>query len=162
MRRIIVVVVAVLVVGVGAVSSGTASARAGAAGSFTATLDLSTVTLRDVGPQGCLLTVNGVLTFTGTIDGTAAGSTNALIAAPCASVATTPPGTFADVFAFRGTFAGQIGGEAASSTLTYAGATRPGGAIRAGMTMRGGATALLEVDAVVGVGGSYAGFAHAV
>jgi hypothetical protein len=89
------------------------------------------------------------------------GTTNALIAAPCASVSTTPPGTFADVFAFRGTFAGHIGDEPASATLTYAGVTRPGGAIRAGITMRNGATALVEVDAAVGVGGTYAGFAHA-
>lgn len=160
MRRFIVVAVVLLAV-VGGPPPGTAAARARAAGSFTATLDLATLTLVDVGPQGCLLSVDGVLTFTGTIDGAAPGTTNALVAAPCASVATTPPGTFADVFAFRGTFAGNVGGEPASATLTYAGVTRPGGAIRAAMTMRGGAIAVLDVHATVGVGGTYVGLADA-
>lgn len=161
MRRFIVVVLAVLAVAGAMVSPGTATARGRAAGSFTATLDVASVVLRDVGPQGCRLSVNGVLTFTGTIEGAAAGTTDALIAAPCASVATTPPGTYADVFVFRGRFAGEIDGEAAAAALTYAGVTRAGGAIRAAMTMRSGAVALLEVQAAAGLGGTYAGFAAA-
>ena len=161
MRRFIVVALVALTVASTVVAPGAAAARSRAVGSFTATLDFGSLTLRDVGPQACRLTVDGVLAFTGTIDGTAAGTTDALIAAPCAAVATTPPGTFADGFVFRGRFAGRIDGAATSAALTYAGVTRPGGAIRAGMTMGAGAIALLDVDAVVGVGGTYAGFARA-
>ena len=84
-----------------------------------------------------------------------------LIAASCDDVATTPPGTFADVFAFVGDFAGTIDGEAAEAKLGYAGATRAGGAVKALMTLSHGARGLLKVDAVAGQGGRYAGFASA-
>ena len=61
--------------------------------------------LKDVPPGSCLLTVNGELTFTGSLVGSAAGTTNALETAPCSAVLVNPPGTFSDAFQFRGHFA---------------------------------------------------------
>ena len=66
-------------------------------GSFAAIVDFSTLTLTPRG-RNCLLQVEGELVFTGTIQGTGMGQTSALVFAPCSDVATTPPGTFPDVF----------------------------------------------------------------
>jgi hypothetical protein len=159
MRRFVVAAVVALMVVLGAAPPAAAAVRA--TGRFTVVLDLTTVALRDVGPAACLLHVDGELRFTGTVVGTASGTTQALIDAPCASVATSPPGTAGDVFGFRGSFAGTVAGEDASGTLTYTGVTRPGGSIRAVITLRGGATAWLHVRAVAGQGGTYAGVADA-
>jgi hypothetical protein len=127
-----------------------------ASGAFTAGLDVTSLRLQPVGSR-CLLTVNGTLTFTGTIRGTATGTTAALEDAPCAAVAVNPPGTFADVFRFTGTFSGTVRGRAADAHLVYAGRTAQGGAIDAGMLFSGGVTAILRVSARVAVGGTYEG-----
>ena len=91
--------------------------------------------------------------------GTATGSTTALIFASCAQVATTPPGTFADVFRFVGEYVGTVAGQPGSGSLTYAGVTRAGGNITAAIGLRGDSSALVRADAVVAVGGSYRGIA---
>jgi hypothetical protein len=81
--------------------------------------------------------------------------------ASCSEVATTPPGTFADVFAFAGTFAGTVDGAPVEASLRYAGATRAGGEITALMALTRGARALLKVDAMAGQRGGYVGLASA-
>ena len=130
-----------------------------ASGEFTAAVDFASLRLRDVRGGRCELTVNGTLTFTGTLDGAATGTTTALLFATCAEVAVTPPGTFFDVFRFEGDFSGTVAGQPATGPLRYAGITRVGGAIDALITLGGGSTAVLRADAVVAVGGSYTGVA---
>lgn len=69
------------------------AARAGAArpasGSFTATVDFTTLTLTPEGST-CRLAAEGVLEFVGTLEGTATGTTTARVLAPCGEVATNP------------------------------------------------------------------------
>lgn len=162
MRRPVLAALASATISVGVMAAPSVTeARSVARGEFTVAVDVATVTLEDLGTKACNLTVDATLSFTGTIVGTAEGKTVALVAAPCSEVATTPPGTFADVFAFVGDFAGTIDGDTAAAKLGYAGATRAGGAIKALMTLSHGARGLLKVDAVAGQGGTYAGFASA-
>ena len=137
-------------------------ARAGSArvtdasGEFVASVDFSTLTLT---PQGrnCVLSVRGQLVFTGTIVGTTTGQTTALVLAPCADVATTPPGTFRDVFKSPFTFTGTVAGQAVEATGAYQGGVDPGGHIDGEILFRGGMHGVLRVDAVVAQGGSYRG-----
>jgi hypothetical protein len=114
-------------------------------------------------PRGasCELTVPGQLTFSGTLEGTAAGTTTALILAPCEEVAVTPPGTYFDVFRFEGEFNGTVADkQVTDADITYAGITRPGGTIGAIIRLSGdGTTAVLHADARVLVGGDYSGVA---
>jgi hypothetical protein len=162
MRRPVLAALASATISVGLVAAPSVTeARAVARGDFTVAVNVASATFEDVGTKACKLTVDATLSFTGTIVGAAEGTTVALVAAPCSEVSTTPPGTFADVFAFVGDFAGTIDGEPAAAKLGYAGATRAGGAIKAIMTLSHGARGLLRVEAVAGEGGSYAGFASA-
>ena len=124
-------------------------------GRFTATVDLTSVQLQDKPYGSCLLTVNGVLEFYGSLKGEAAGTTNALEAAPCSDVAANPPGTYFDVFQFRGHFDGTVNGRPLSVPLTYTGITRVGGHIDAVIVLRGSGIGPLKADAVVAVGGTY-------
>jgi hypothetical protein len=134
-----------------------------AAGTFTAQVDFATISLREVGDSKCLLTVQGVLTFTGTLKGAATGTTSALIFATCAQVAATPPGTYFDLFRFQSTFRGTVKDVRVTGRLTYAGITRVGGAIDAAILLDGDrADAALRADAEVAVGGSYTGVVHLV
>jgi len=159
MRKMLFALLAVLLAPIALVSPVSAASRVDASGSFTAQIDPASITLAPTSGGNCVLSVDGVLTFSGTLIGTATGSTTALIFASCAQVATTPPGTFADVFRFVGDYVGTVAGQPASGSLTYAGATRAGGNITAGIGLRGDSSALLRVDAVVAVGGSYRGIA---
>ena len=162
MRRPVLAALASAMISVGVVAApAVTEARAVARGEFTVAVDVATATFQPVGEKACKLTLDATLTFTGTLVGAADGTAVALVAAPCADVSTTPPGTFADVFAFVGDFTGTVAGEAAEAKLGYAGATRAGGAIKALMTLSHGARALLRVDAVAGRGGTYSGFASA-
>ena len=140
-------------------SGAAARAAVPASGKFDASVDLSSITLRDTGSGKCELTVNGTLTFRqdGTLVGVAQGVTTALIFAPCALVGVTPPGTYFDVFRFKGAFTGTVNGKSANGELTYAGVTSPGGAIDAVIVLRGAATAVLRANAIVAQGGTYAG-----
>src|SRR5699024_5274382 len=63
-----------------------------ASGSFTAAVDFASLEARDVRGNKCELTVDGALTFTGSLAGVAEGTTTALIFAPCAQATTAPPG----------------------------------------------------------------------
>ena len=136
--------------------------RINASGDFKAEVFFNTLVTRDVGHSKCLFVVQGRLTFSGTLEGVAEGTTTALIDAPCAE-ATNPanPGAFGDVFRFKGTFSGSVNGVPATGDLTYAGVTRPGGSIDARIRLRAdrAKARLHTVTAQLGVGGTYRGVA---
>jgi hypothetical protein len=140
--------------------AGEAAQQAGpvqAAGHYDANVDFSTLTLTPRGGN-CLLEVDGQLVFTGTITGTAIAHTSALVFAPCAVVAVTPPGTYRDVFTSRAVFDGTVNGETAHAKLLYAGETEVGGTIDAHLIFSNGVAGVLDaVDARVAVGGDYRG-----
>ena len=131
-----------------------------ASGAFEAEVFFNTLITRDVGISKCEFVVQGQLTFSGTLEGVAEGTTTALIDAPCAE-ATNPTnlGAFRDVFRFEATFSGTVDGVAATGDLDYAGVTRPGSSIDANIRLRAdGAKANLHtVTAQLGAGGTYRG-----
>jgi hypothetical protein len=132
-----------------------------AAGDFVASVDFHSLQAREVRGDKCEFTVQGALTFSGTVEGTADGTTTAVIFAPCAQALAAPPGTYRDVFAFEGQFTGEVLGDPAAGVLRYAGVTRVGGAIDAGIVLTGDdVRAVLRADAQVAVGGSYRGVAR--
>ena len=133
-----------------------AARRVETTGHFDAVVDFSTLTLTPRG-RNCLLQVNGQLVFTGTIEGVATGQTSALVLAPCADVATTPPGTFPDVFKSELVFEGTVDGEPARANLLYMGRVQPGGQIEGRLVLSNGVQGRLEVEARVAVGGEYHG-----
>ena len=133
-----------------------AASRVETAGEFDALVDFTTLTLTPRGVN-CLLTVDGQLVFTGTIEGTATGTTSALVFAPCDQVATTPPGTFRDVFKSELRFEGTVDGQMASANLLYLGGVEPGGQIEGRLVFSNGVAGRLEADAIVAVGGTYHG-----
>jgi hypothetical protein len=136
-----------------------AQSRLPASGSFTAAIDFATLSLTPVGAN-CLLTVDGVLSFSGTLNGEAAGTTEALVLAPCADVAASPPGTYQDVFRSELTFTGTVAGnpDSVEAHITYQGVTKVGGTIGGRMLLTGDLRGNLDVDALVAAGGSYQGF----
>ena len=125
-------------------------------GHFDALVDFSTLTLTPRG-NNCLLVVGGRLVFTGTISGVATGTTTALVFAPCQDVATTPPGTYRDVFRSELTFEGTVDGEPARAKVLYQGGVEPGGQIDAHLIFSNGIAGVLDADAVVAIGGEYSG-----
>jgi hypothetical protein len=133
-----------------------AARRVAASGHFDALVDFSTLTLTPRG-RNCLLQVDGRLVFSGTIEGTASGTTRALVFAPCSEVATNPPGTFRDVFKSELRFEGTVDGEPAEANLLYMGRVQPGGQIEGRLVFSNGVAGRLEVDAQVAVGGEYRG-----
>ena len=130
--------------------------RIQASGHFDAIVDFATLTLTPRG-RNCLLRVDGQLAFTGTIEGAATGQTTALVFAPCSDVATSPPGTFADVFKSELVFEGTVDGEPARANVLYMGRVQPGGQIAGRLVLSNGVQGRLEVDARVAVGGEYSG-----
>ncbi|CAN5375238.1 hypothetical protein BH23ACT6_BH23ACT6_18970 [soil metagenome] len=139
-------------------AAASASPAQKATGEFTASVDLDSLAVREVRGNKCEFTVDGTLTFTGSLSGVADGTTTAVIFAPCSEATAAPPGTYFDVFRFEGDFAGEVNGAPVDGDLTYAGITRVGGAIGATILLRGdGAKAAVRADAQVAVGGSYRG-----
>lgn len=134
-----------------------ADTKTAASGDFTAIVNFATLTLTPVGAN-CLLVVDGQLVFTGTLEGTATGTTTALVLAPCDVVAVTPPGTFKDVFKSELVFEGTVAGTPATADITYQGITNVGGDIDARILLKNGIKGNLDVESVVAVGGSYEGF----
>lgn len=144
---------------VGDRSSAVAASSGGpvqASGNFQALVDFTSLTLTPRG-RNCLLQVKGELVFTGTIQGSGTGQTSALVFAPCSQVATTPPGTFRDVFKSELTFNGTVNGQPASANVLYMGSVEPGGHIDGRLVFSNGVAGVLNVDARVAVGGSYSG-----
>ena len=126
------------------------------AGDYDAVVDFSTLTLTPRG-SNCLLQVDGQLVFSGTIEGVATGTTTALVLATCEEAASTPPGTHRDVFRSELEFEGTIAGVPAQGDMMYQGRVQEGGEVEGRIIASGGIAGVLEVDAQVAVGGSYAG-----
>jgi hypothetical protein len=125
-------------------------------GEYDAVVDFTTLSLTPKG-KNCLLQVDGRLIFSGAIQGVATGTTSALVHATCAQVATTPPGTFRDVFNSDLEFDGTIGGSPVQAHMMYQGRVQEGGQIEGRIIASRGASGVLDVDARVAVGGSYSG-----
>ena len=106
-KRVVAVFVTVLVVA-GIAAPAAARTHVAASGDFVVAVDFTTVAVNDASHDRCVLTVNGTLTFAGTLVGGATGTTTALIFAPCRDVAVTPPGTYLDLFQFKGTFTSTV------------------------------------------------------
>lgn len=160
MRRTTSVLISVLALITVPATSAVAAASVKATGSFDAAVDFSTLTATSAANgHHCELSVQGVLTFQGTLDGEAAGTTTARVFAPCQDVLTAPPGTFRDVFRFAGEFSGTVAGASTVGELTYAGVTHPGGDIDATVRLHGSSRAVVRADATVAVGGTYTGVA---
>lgn len=156
MRRLTVVMLAALLLaGAPAASAGTAPVQP-ATGAFTATIDFSSLSLTPIGSQ-CLLSVEGMLVFTGTLSGTADGTTSALVQASCADVGAYPPGTFTDVFRANLTFSGSLDGAPVAASMVYQGRTEVGGSIGGLILLSDGLRGALQVDGIVAIGGSYDG-----
>jgi hypothetical protein len=126
------------------------------AGTFDARVDFSTLTLTPRG-KNCRLVVSGTLVFSGDIEGSAPGTTSALVFGPCSQVAVTPPGTFRDVFTSRLHFVGTVHGQPAEADVLYQGGVQVGGAIEGRLHFSNGIAGVLDVEAVVAAGGSYEG-----
>lgn len=144
----------------GAATPASADHRLVAKGEFTATVDFSTLTLTPVGDD-CLLVVEGLIEFTGTLEGIAPARTRALVLATCDEVAVNPPGAFKDVFSSQLEFAGRVNGNPTIADITYRGVTEVGGGIEALFVASNGLRGVLKVDAIVAVGGTYKGFLRA-
>jgi hypothetical protein len=127
-----------------------------ATGEYDAIVDFTTLTLTPRG-RNCLLRVDGQLVFSGTIEGAATGTTTALVFATCSEVATTPPGTYPDVFKSELAFQGTIAGVPAEGDMMYQGRSQEGGRIEGRIIGSRGIAGVLEVDAQLAVGGSYSG-----
>lgn len=141
-------------------STAAQSGAQSAEGEFAASVDFASLQVQDVRGDKCEFTVDGTLSFTGALEGDAVGTTTAVIFAPCEDALSTPPGTHFDVFRFEGDFTGEVLGEPAAGSLSYAGLTRVGGAIDATVILDGdGSRAVLRADARVAVGGTYTGVA---
>ena len=137
-----------------------ADATVRASGTFEAAVDFTTLqAIPSAHGHHCELIVRGTLTFAGTVDGEANGTTNATVFAPCDEVLKAPPGTFRDVFRFSGNFTGTVERTSTTGELTYAGVTRPGGAIDANIRLHGSPRTVLRADATIAVGGTYTGVA---
>lgn len=160
MRNLTSTLLATLLWVFGATAAASADNWVPARGAFTANVDFSTLTLTPVGDD-CLLVVEGLIEFTGTLDGAAPARTRALILASCSEVAVTPPGTFKDVFTSRLEFAGTVNGAPAVGDIVYRGITEVGGGIEAVLVLSNGLRGVLKVEAVVAVGGTYKGFVRA-
>ena len=125
-------------------------------GTYEAVVDFTTLSLTPRG-RNCRLVVDGQLVFSGDVEGTATGTTTALVFAPCSEVATTAPGTYRDVFTSDLRFVGTVNGEPAEAEGLYQGITQVGGAIEGHVHFANGVAGVLDVDAIVAVGGSYEG-----
>ena len=132
-----------------------------AQGSFTVEIDFSTLALSQIG-ENCLITVDGVVSFTGTLEGIATTRTRALAFASCGDVAVLPPGAYEDIFTSAFEFAGKVDGRPIVADLTYRGRTALGGEVEAVFIPSNGLKGRLFVDAIVAAGGSYSGFLRIV
>lgn len=151
---VIIAIVAASALGMPA--SGSATAPQPASGTFKADIDFDTLSLAPVG-SNCVLQVDGELTFSGTLEGTAPGTTTALVFASCDEAATHPPGTFRDVFISALEFEGAVDGVPVTADVTYQGQVREGGSVDALIRVSNGANGVLEVEGSVAEGGSYSG-----
>ena len=132
-----------------------------AKGDFTVEIDFSTLSLKPV-DENCLLTVEGVVNFSGTLEGIALARTRALAFASCGDVSALPPGMYEDIFTSAFEFAGKVDGRPIVADLTYRGRTALGGGIDAVFIPSNGLKGRLFVEAIVAAGGTYNGFLRVV
>lgn len=127
-----------------------------AQGEFTVTIDFPTLSLTPV-DEHCLIVVEGVVEFSGTLDGIAPSRTRALAFASCEEVAVLPPGAYEDVFTAALEFAGKVADRPVVADIAYRGATAIGGNVDGVLIVSDGLGGRLAVDATVAVGGTYRG-----
>ncbi len=120
-------------------------------------IDFSTLELTPIGVD-CLIVVEGVVTFSGTLEGSAFARTRALADTSCDEVAMLPPGAYEDIFTSAFEFSGTVNGEPILADFTYRGDTALGGDIDANLFASNGLKGRLKVSAIVAVGGSYEGY----
>ena len=157
MRHLIIVTVVIASSAFGVARPTWAAEVIRAKGNFSVEIDFATLALTPV-DENCLLTVEGVVNFTGTLEGIATTRTRALALASCSDVAILPPGAYEDVFTSAFEFAGKVDGQPIVADLTYRGRTALGGEIDAVFLPSNGLKGRLFVDAIVAAGGSYSGF----
>lgn len=131
---------------------------AAAHGDFAVLPDFGSLQFTALPGGRCELRLDVTLAFSGSVTGSAVGTTTATVHAPCDQALQNPPGVFADRFTFEGEFDGDVAGAPAAGELTYGGVTHAGGAIDARMALDADTVrAALRADATAGVGGSYTG-----
>lgn len=166
MRRIVTIVVAVALclvpTAAGASAAGEVAMPMTVSGTFVTTLDPASLTATPRG-SGCLVTAEGVLAFTGDLTGSADAVTEALVRSSCDQVVVNPPGAFPDVFRSDLVLTGTLDGQAVTLAGRWVGTTAEGGAIDSVLVVRGETAdgqpvhGALQVDAQVGVGGTWQG-----
>lgn len=157
MLRRLLVFLAALMAALAAVPGAQAAPTVVASGAFTAAINPATLTATARGAT-CVITAQGDLHFTGTLEGTASGTTTVKTLAPCDEVVPKAPGTFRDVFRADLTFSGTLDGTDVDAAMTYQGVTSaPDGAITGQIILSDGLAGALRVDAVVLEGGTYEG-----
>jgi len=161
MRHTIIFTLAIMLSALGVSVPAWAGGLVRAEGTFTVEIDFSTMALTTV-DENCLLTIEGLVYFTGTLEGIAPARTRALAFASCDTVLTSLPGTYEDVFASAFEFAGKFDGRPIVADLTYRGHTAIGGKIDAVFTPSNGLAGRLVVDGIVAEGGSYSGYLRVV
>lgn len=127
-----------------------------ASGDFNVALDFSSFSFTPRGAN-CVLEVEGVVHFSGDLEGQAAARTTALVFAPCDDVAGASPGAYRDVFSSAMQFSGTLNGNPVTAGIHYHGTAKEGGQISAVMNFSGGLRGVVQVDGQAGVDGYYNG-----
>jgi hypothetical protein len=156
MRRLRLSFALALILLTGLASPAAAATPIPAEGSFTVAIAFDTLKLTSVGAN-CRLQVEGVVTFTGTLEGQGNSVTTALILAPCSLVAVTPPGTYRDTFTADIQFEGTLDGNPVTAVIRYHGTVAEGGAIGAVMNFSGDLRGSVKVQGQAAAGGDYSG-----
>ena len=129
-----------------------------ASGDFIVDINPLTFTFTPNGIDKCDITVDGTITFEGTIEGTATGTTRATIFGTCEEFLSTQPGDLDDEFEADLEFTGFVGCTPVTADVTYSGTTTaPGGQIDAKFIFTGDIVGESDVNAILGVGGTYEG-----
>lgn len=126
------------------------AAPVAAAGSF-AVKSVQVVKLTPVGSGACLITADVALQLNGTLRGTAAGPIRIASKSPCDQQPKA-----GDTFVAPLTFTGTVRTAKVTTTIVYAGITRPDGSVTGTMAVTK-PQGVLQVAAKAGVGGTYRG-----
>jgi hypothetical protein len=129
-----------------------------ASGVFVSVPDFVNATLT---PQGnhCIVEIGGELTFFGTLEGGATGTSTVRVFAACSEVEL--PGALEavlNVFRSEGVFDGTVDGEQVRADFVYQGRAEEGGRVQARFHFSGGLQGVLHVEGEAGRGGTYEGF----
>lgn len=157
MRHLLSIALAIMLSGFGVSTPAWSGEFVRAHGNFTVEIDFSTLSLTPI-DENCFLVVEGIVRFSGTLEGIASARTRAIASASCDEVSMLPPGAYEDMFTSAFEFAGKVDGRPIVADLTYRGSTAIGGDIDAVLIPSNGLRGRLSVDAIVAAGGSYKGF----